>query len=69
MQRKKFGVILLPGWEVGSEKLYCSSYVHKIFHCIRCTYIHTVQSIITMTVQLMYNTTAAPLGVFVLLEL
>ena len=29
---KKFGLILLLGWKVGSEKLYCSTYVHAIFH-------------------------------------
>ena len=27
-----FSLILLLGWKVGSEKLYCSAYVHAIFH-------------------------------------
>ena len=44
MQRKKFGLILLTGWKVGSERLYYSSYVHAIFQCIRCTLKHLIQA-------------------------
>ena len=39
-------------------KLYCSSYVHTIFQCIRCTYIQC--RVLLLWLQLLYNTTAAP---------